>query len=64
MREALSGRQTAVLFSVAFLAVLREGIELALFLTAVNFSAPAVGGEAPILRWLGGVLGLIAAAKA
>jgi hypothetical protein len=28
VREALSGRQTAALFSVAFLAVLREGIEL------------------------------------
>jgi len=62
VREALSGRQTVALFSVAFLAVLREGIELALFLTAVNFSAPVVGGEAPILGWLGGVLGLIAAA--
>jgi high-affinity iron transporter len=60
VREALSGRQTAALFSVAFLAVLREGIELALFLTAVNFSSPAVG-EAPILGWLGGVLGLITA---
>ncbi len=62
VREALSGGQTLALFSVAFFAVLREGIELALFLTAVNFSAPAVGGEAPILGWLGGVLGLIAAA--
>jgi high-affinity iron transporter len=61
VREALSGRQTVALFSVAFLAVLREGIELALFLTAVNFSASAVGGEAPILGWLGGILGLIAA---
>src|SRR5512143_1210470 len=61
VREALSGGQTAALFSVAFLAVLREGIELALFLTAVNFSSPIVGGEAPILGWLGGVLGLIAA---
>ncbi|HTP07846.1 MAG TPA: FTR1 family protein [Anaerolineae bacterium] len=60
VREALSSGQTAVLFSVAFFAVLREGIELALFLTAVNFSAPVVG-EAPILGWLGGVLGLIAA---
>ncbi len=60
VREALSGGQTAALFSVAFFAVLREGIELALFLTAVNFSAPVVG-EAPILGWLGGVLGLIAA---
>jgi high-affinity iron transporter len=60
VREALSGGQTVALFSVAFFAVLREGIELALFLTAVNFSSPAVG-EAPILGWLGGVLGLIAA---
>jgi high-affinity iron transporter len=60
VREALSGGQTAALFSVAFFAVLREGIELALFLTAVNFSSPTVG-EAPILGWLGGVLGLIAA---
>jgi high-affinity iron transporter len=62
VREALSGGQTVALFSVAFFAVLREGIELALFLTAVNFSSPAVGGEAPILGWLGGILGLIAAA--
>lgn len=62
VREALSGGQTVALFSVAFFAVLREGIELALFLTAVNFSSPIVGGEAPILGWLGGVLGLIAAA--
>jgi len=62
VREALSGGQTVALFSVAFFAVLREGIELALFLTAVNFSAPLVGGEAPIMCWLGGVLGLIAAA--
>ena len=61
VREALSGGQTVALFSVAFFAVLREGVELALFLTAVNFTAPAVGGEAPILGWLGGVLGLIAA---
>ncbi len=61
VHEAMSGGQTVALFSVAFLAVLREGIELALFLTAVNFSSPTVGGEAPILGWLGGVLGLIAA---
>lgn len=62
VREALSDGQTVALFSVAFFAVLREGIELALFLTAVNFSSPIVGSEAPILGWLGGVLGLIAAA--
>jgi high-affinity iron transporter len=61
VRAALSGGQTAALFSVAFFAVLREGIELALFLTAVNFSAPVIGAEAPILGWLGGILGLIAA---
>jgi len=61
VREALSGGQTVALFSVAFFAVLREGIELALFLTAVNFSSPLVGGDAPILGWLGGVLGLITA---
>ncbi len=61
VREALSGGQTVALFSVAFLAVLREGVELALFLTAVNFASPPVGGEAPILGWLGGILGLIAA---
>jgi high-affinity iron transporter len=60
VRDALSGGQTVALFSVAFLAVLREGVELALFLTAVNFSSSVVG-EAPILGWLGGVLGLIAA---
>ncbi len=43
VREALSGGQTVALFSVAFFAVLREGIELALFLTAVNFSVTARG---------------------
>src|SRR5512137_65768 len=61
VRQALSGGQKVALFSVAFLAVLREGVELALFLTAVNFSTSLVAGEAPILGWLGGVLGLIAA---
>jgi len=61
VRQALSGGQKAALFSVAYLAVLREGVELALFLTAVNFSTALVAGEAPIMGWLGGVLGLIAA---
>jgi high-affinity iron transporter len=61
VRQALSGGQTVALFSVAFLAVLREGVELALFLTAVNFSTSLVAGEAPIMGWLGGLLGLIAA---
>jgi high-affinity iron transporter len=64
VRIALSRGQDWALFSLAFVAVVREGLELALFLTAANFSAsaPAVGVEAPILGWLGGVLGLIAAA--
>jgi high-affinity iron transporter len=61
VQQALSGGQKLALFSVAFLAVLREGVELALFLTAVNFSTELVAGEASILGWLGGVLGLIAA---
>jgi high-affinity iron transporter len=61
VRQALSGGHTVALFSVAFLAVLREGVELALFLTAVNFSTSLVAGEAPIMGWLGGLLGLIAA---
>jgi high-affinity iron transporter len=62
VKSALSRGQDWALFSVAFLAVVREGVELALFLTAVNFSEPAAGVEAPILGWLGGLLGLIAAA--
>jgi high-affinity iron transporter len=61
VKSALSGGQKAALFSVTFFAVLREGVELALFLTAVNFSEPIVNGEAPIFGWLGGILGLIAA---
>ncbi len=62
VKSALSRGQDWALFSVAFLAVVREGVELALFLTAVNFSEPVAGVEAPILGWLGGLLGLIAAA--
>lgn len=61
VKSALSRGHDWALFSVAFLAVVREGIELALFLTAVNFSEPIAGLEAPILGWLGGLLGLIAA---
>jgi len=62
VKGALSRGRDWALFSIAFFAVAREGVELALFLTAVNFSAPAAGIEAPILGWLGGLLGLIAAA--
>jgi len=61
VKSALSRGTHWGLFFVAFLAVVREGIELALFLTAVNFTEPAAGVEAPILGWLGGLLGLIAA---
>jgi len=61
VKSALSRSTHWGLFFVAFLAVVREGVELALFLTAVNFSEPAAGVEAPILGWLGGLLGLIAA---
>jgi len=61
IKIALSRGQDWALFSVAFFAVLREGLELALFLTAANFSTPATGVEAPILGWLGGILGLVAA---
>jgi high-affinity iron transporter len=61
VKSALSHGTAWGLFFVAFLAVVREGVELSLFLTAVNFSEPLVGAEAPILGWLGGLLGLIAA---
>jgi len=62
VKMALTRGQDWALFSVAFFAVVREGLELALFLTAANFSTPEAGVEAPILGWLGGVLGLVAAA--
>src|SRR5512147_1798332 len=61
VKAALTGGTKWGLFLVAFIAVVREGVELALFLPAVNFSEPAAGVEAPILGWLGGLLGLIAA---
>ena len=61
VKSALSRGQDVALFSLAFFAVVREGIELALFLTAANFST-AEGAPAPFLGWLGGLLGLIAAA--
>jgi high-affinity iron transporter len=60
VKSALTRGTAWGLFFVAFLAVVREGVELALFLTAVNFSEPAPGG-APILGWLGGLLGVVAA---
>ena len=60
VKTALTRGQAWALFSLAFFAVVREGIELALFLTAANFSA-AEASQTPFLGWLGGVLGLIAA---
>ncbi len=49
------------LFSVAFFAVVREGLELALFLTAANFPTSAASVDGPIAGWLGGMLGLVTA---
>jgi len=54
-RATGSGGSWAI-FSLAFMAVLREGIELALFLTAAAFSAT------PTATLFGGLLGLAAAA--
>ncbi len=58
VRRAAQGSGTWALFSLAFVAVLREGIELALFLTAAAFTATA--GETLV----GGLFGLVAAAAA
>ena len=55
VRHAATGSNTWALFSLAFVAVVREGIETALFLTAASFSATA--GQ----TLLGGALGLIVA---
>ena len=57
VRRATTGSGGSwAIFSLAFMAVLREGIELALFLTAAAFSAT------PTATLLGGLLGLAAAA--
>jgi high-affinity iron transporter len=58
VRRAAMGGGAWALFSLAFLAVLREGIELALFLTAAAFTATA---QATLI---GGFLGLAAAGAA
>lgn len=42
VRAAASGRNKRAMFVVAFLAVVREGVELALFLTAASFKADNV----------------------
>ncbi len=56
-RAAMDGGSWAI-FSLAFLAVLREGIELALFLTAATFTVTAAA------TLIGGLLGLGLAALA
>ncbi len=62
VKMAMTRGQSWALFSLAFFAVVREGLELALFLTATNFTTLVEGVNAPILGWLGGILGLVAAA--
>jgi high-affinity iron transporter len=58
VHRAATGDGRWAIFSLAFLAVLREGIELALFLTAATFTATAAA------TFLGGLLGLGLAALA
>ncbi len=52
VRQAVTTRNGWPLFSLAFVAVVREGIETVLFLTAASFSATGVE------TFVGGVLGL------
>jgi high-affinity iron transporter len=54
-RQALNVGQSWALFTLVFLAVLREGIETALFLSAAAFSS------SPVQTLIGGLLGLAAA---
>jgi high-affinity iron transporter len=58
VRRAAQGGGNWALFSLAFLAVFREGIELALFLTAATFTSTAAATLA------GGLVGLAAAVLA
>lgn len=55
VRQAITAGSSWALFSLAFIAVVREGIETALFLTAAAFSAT------PLETLVGGALGLIVA---
>ena len=56
VRRASTKTGSWALFSLAFLAVVREGVELALFLTATSFAAGATQ------TWSGALLGLAASA--
>ena len=53
VRQAASGGGRWAIFSLAFLAVFREGIELALFLTAATFSSTALAVLTGALLGLG-----------
>jgi high-affinity iron transporter len=55
VRQAITTGSAWALFSLAFVAVVREGIETVLFLTAAAFSAT------PVQTLIGGALGLVAA---
>jgi high-affinity iron transporter len=56
VQRAASGGGRWAIFSLAFVAVFREGIELALFLTAATFSATAVAVVTGALLGLGGAV--------
>lgn len=55
VRQAVRGGNAWALFSLAFVAVVREGIETVLFLTAAAFNA------SPVQTLVGGALGLVIA---
>jgi len=54
--RAVRGKGSGGLFALAFLAVFREGIELALFLLAVQSTS------SPMQTWIGAMFGLVGAA--
>jgi high-affinity iron transporter len=58
VNRAMAGERGRGLFLVAFVAVLREGVELALFMTAAAVASSAQS------TWIGGLLGVTLAAAA